>query len=130
MDKDEIKILHYFSPETIDLFNRLGNVYVWTEHEYYFQLPQWFYKDEKNVFEVPFSKLPKEVQQFHLSVNCKETSIDFFNWVYTEFLTDESRLPISGNRNLGGMTIYINHEEYPFDHVYSIYLQSKSITHG
>lgn len=40
-----------------------------------------------------------------------------------EFTTDEGRLPLSGNTELGGRTIFINGEEYPIGHIYDLYIQ-------
>lgn len=53
----------------------------------------------------------------------KEEFMDFFNWVVDEFTTDEGRLPLSGNTELGGRTIFINGEEYPIGHIYDLYIQ-------
>lgn len=46
----------------------------------------------------------------------------FLNWVIDTYTTDEDRLPISSNTQLGGRTIFINHEEYPISELYSIYI--------
>ncbi len=55
----------------------------------------------------------------------KQESLEFFKWVVDTYTTDESRLPLSGNSMLGGMTIFIDHHEYPISYVYQLYLQSK-----
>lgn len=52
-------------------------------------------------------------------------SLDFTKWVIETYTTDEGRLPLSGNTKLGGQTIFIDHTEYPFNHTYDLYKQSK-----
>ncbi len=51
-------------------------------------------------------------------------AINFFKWLWENYNEPHDGLPISGNRNLGGMTIYINGTEHPFEYAYSLYLQS------
>ena len=54
-----------------------------------------------------------------------QESLNFFNWVIDKYTTDEGRLPLSGNTELGGRTIFINHQELPINILYLLYLQSK-----
>lgn len=53
---------------------------------------------------------------------------EFLIWVIETFTTDEGRLPVSSNTNHGGMTIFIDHEEYPISVLekrYELHLENK-----
>ena len=53
----------------------------------------------------------------------KLDAIKFFKWLYENYNEIHDGLPISGNTSLGGMTIYIDHVEHPFEYAYELYKQ-------
>ena len=57
----------------------------------------------------------------------EQRCVNFLKWVIKEFTNDEGRIPISGNLELGGMTIFIDHEEYPISKVYELYCNNLKI---
>jgi len=59
-----------------------------------------------------------------LAEHAKQTAIGFFKWLYENYNEVHDGLPISGNTTLGGMTIYIDGTEHPFEYAYELYTQS------
>lgn len=55
----------------------------------------------------------------------KQERLNFFNWVVDTFTTDEARLPLSGNQDLG-RTIFIEGEEYPISKLNELYLKTNN----
>jgi len=60
-----------------------------------------------------------------MDIYAREFGLEYIMWVIETFTTDEGRLPLSGNVHLGGLTIFIDHVEYPFSHTYELFLKSK-----
>ena len=55
----------------------------------------------------------------------KIVAIAFFKWFYETYNEQYEGLPISGNTTLGGMTVFIDKEEHPFEYAYELFTQSK-----
>ena len=55
----------------------------------------------------------------------KIVAIAFFKWFYETYNEQYEGLPFSGNTTLGGMTVFIDKEEHPFEYAYELFTQSK-----